>query len=81
MYKVLNLKDKNSYDVFVVKMLIYCIFLSHSKVLELYIYIDDILITMHLTLKLYTVRLQRPFFPVLSSLEVLFREQNIWMIV
>jgi len=49
MYKVLNLKDKNSYVVFVVKMLIYCIFLSHSKVLELYIYID-ILITMHLTL-------------------------------
>jgi len=80
MYKVLNLKDKNSYVVFVVKMLIYCIFLSHSKVLELYIYIDDILITMHLTLKLYTVRLQR-LFPVLSSLEVLFCEQNIWMIV
>jgi len=58
MYKVLNLKDKNSYVVFVVKMLIYCIFLSRSKVLELYIYIDDILITMHLTIKLYTVRLQ-----------------------
>lgn len=62
MYKVLNLKDENSYDVFVVKMLIYYIFLSHSKVLELYIYIDDILIMTHLTLKLYKVGLLTLFF-------------------
>jgi hypothetical protein len=39
MYKALNLNDKSCYDVFVVKMLIYYIFLSHSKVLELYIHI------------------------------------------
>lgn len=81
MYKVLNLKDKNSYVVFVVKMLIYCIFLSHSKVLELYIYIDYILNNdASYTKVVYSVRLQR-LFPVLSSLEVLFCEQNIWMIV